>query len=116
MRLRTFAVAARSFSIRPQSRIDRWGGLPHATLNRSPDRSGMIRTEREVAIVRLLERQGVVSVRGLTQRWPAVSAVTLRRDLARLEASGRLRRTRGGAVRADARLVSRPGPAGTDEE
>lgn len=76
----------------------------------------MIRTEREVAIMRLLERQGVVSVRGLTQRWPAVSAVTLRRDLARLEASGRLRRTRGGAVRADARLVSRPGPAGTDEE
>jgi DeoR/GlpR family transcriptional regulator of sugar metabolism len=62
----------------------------------------MIRSEREFAILELIEREGVVSVRALAERWPAIAGVTFRRDLARLEAAGRLRRTHGGAVRLGA--------------
>src|SRR3954470_5414255 len=62
----------------------------------------MIRSKREFAILELIEREGVVSVRALAERWPAIADVTFRRDLARLEVAGRLRRTHGGAVRLGA--------------
>ena len=79
----------------------------------------MLRIERETAIVDLLAERGVVSVRSLTRAWPSVSAVTIRRDLGRMAAEGRLCRTRGGAVRApDAPVHAtpiRPAPAGLHE-
>ena len=61
----------------------------------------MIARERESIILRLLGEQGVVSIHALLEACPDTSAVTLRRDLARLELDGKLRRTHGGAVRVD---------------
>jgi DeoR/GlpR family transcriptional regulator of sugar metabolism len=64
----------------------------------------MIAEEREAAILALLQERGVVSLQTLVDRCCRVSAVTLRRDLSRLENQGKLQRTRGGAVH-----VRRPG-------
>jgi DeoR/GlpR family transcriptional regulator of sugar metabolism len=58
----------------------------------------MIAEEREAAILALLQEQGVVSMQTLVERCRGVSAVTLRRDLTRLENQGKLQRTHGGAV------------------
>jgi DeoR/GlpR family transcriptional regulator of sugar metabolism len=72
----------------------------------------MIAEEREAAILALLQERGVVSLQTLIERCCGVSAVTLRRDLSRLENQGRLQRTHGGAVnvkRADAIVMSAPG-------
>src|ERR1700761_4364741 len=61
----------------------------------------MIARERETAILALLASRGAVSIRLLLAECPGMSAVTLRRDLARLEMLGKLRRVHGGATRAD---------------
>lgn len=53
--------------------------------------------ERHDQIATLLQEQGRVSVADLSERF-AVSAVTIRNDLALLERQGRLRRTHGGAM------------------
>ncbi|HEY1753295.1 MAG TPA: DeoR/GlpR family DNA-binding transcription regulator [Caulobacteraceae bacterium] len=53
-------------------------------------------SQRDAEILRLLESQGFVSFRQLSGRLDASSA-TIRRDLERLEADGRLVRVRGGA-------------------
>lgn len=63
-------------------------------------------------ILDLLDQRGVVSVRELVSQFPEVSAVTIRRDLVRLEREGKLRRTRGGAVRISA---ATQGEAGKDK-
>lgn len=59
----------------------------------------MITSEREFAILSLVEARGVVSLRTLSQHCEQVSVVTLRRDLVRMEREGKLVRTRGGATR-----------------
>jgi DeoR family transcriptional regulator, ulaG and ulaABCDEF operon transcriptional repressor len=53
-------------------------------------------SQRDLEILRLLESQGFVSFRQLCARLEASSA-TIRRDLERLEAEGRIARVRGGA-------------------
>jgi DeoR/GlpR family transcriptional regulator of sugar metabolism len=68
---------------------------------RREERSKMIARERETAILALLASRGAVSIRLLLAECPGMSAVTLRRDLARLEMLGKLRRVHGGATRAD---------------
>ncbi|MGH6957476.1 MAG: DeoR/GlpR family DNA-binding transcription regulator [Caulobacteraceae bacterium] len=57
-------------------------------------------SQRDLEILRLLEAQGFVSFRQLSERLDASSA-TIRRDLERLEGEGRIARVRGGAKRAD---------------
>src|SRR5215469_13481267 len=70
-------------------------------------------SERESKILELLHQQGFVSFRRLCSELEA-STATIRRDLSRLEADGRLARVRGGArmkVKAGARsdwLVGAP--------
>ena len=59
----------------------------------------MIISERELAILSLVEQFSVVSMRTISRQLPEVSVVTLRRDLARMERDGKLTRTRGGAAR-----------------
>jgi DeoR/GlpR family transcriptional regulator of sugar metabolism len=53
--------------------------------------------QRREEIVRLAETTGLASVTDMAERF-AVSASTIRRDLARLEETGRLARTYGGAM------------------
>jgi DeoR/GlpR family transcriptional regulator of sugar metabolism len=60
----------------------------------------MIREEREAAIMKVL-RDGAASMPAFLTQCPGVSAITLRRDLARLESEGKLRRVHGGAVPVD---------------
>ena len=55
--------------------------------------------ERDAHLLGMLERDGVVRVADLTDRL-GVTAVTVRRDIARLEREGRLVRVHGGAVPA----------------
>ncbi len=57
----------------------------------------MIGAKRRLQIVEIVEEHGVVSIPEL-QRTLHTSAMTLRRDLALLDATGQLKRTRGGAV------------------
>jgi DeoR family ulaG and ulaABCDEF operon transcriptional repressor len=57
-------------------------------------------SQRDVEILRLLKSQGFVSFRQLSGRLEASSA-TIRRDLERLEAEGRIVRVRGGARLAE---------------
>ena len=74
----------------------------------------MIAEEREAVILALLQERGVVSLQTLVDRCRGVSAVTLRRDLSRLENQGKLQRTRGGAVhirRPNAIVMSEPDEA-----
>jgi DeoR/GlpR family transcriptional regulator of sugar metabolism len=61
----------------------------------------MIAAEREKAILSLLRERGVASMADVQIACIGASAVTLRRDLSRLEAHGKLRRTHGGAVLVD---------------
>jgi len=56
--------------------------------------------ERRQAILRILEEEGRVAVADLSRRF-ALSEVTIRKDLAWLEAQGLLIRTHGGALPAD---------------
>jgi DeoR/GlpR family transcriptional regulator of sugar metabolism len=60
----------------------------------------MLPARREAEIVRVLRARGPASVDDLAQRL-RVSASTVRRDLARLDARGRLQRVRGGAAVTD---------------
>jgi DeoR family ulaG and ulaABCDEF operon transcriptional repressor len=68
-------------------------------------------SQRDAEILRLLQSQGFVSFRQLTERLDASSA-TIRRDLERLEGEGRIARVRGGArltgEAATERLVGAP--------
>ncbi len=57
----------------------------------------MLQARREAEIVRVLRARGPASVEDLAQRL-RVSASTVRRDLARLDARGTLQRVRGGAA------------------
>lgn len=57
-------------------------------------------TEREKAIMTLLKQTGFIAFRDLEQRLSA-SAATIRRDLDRMAADGRIRRVRGGAELAN---------------
>lgn len=54
--------------------------------------------DRRDHIRALVRDQGEVSLQALGEIFPGVSAMTLRRDLIRLEEEGAVRRTRGGAV------------------
>jgi DeoR family transcriptional regulator, aga operon transcriptional repressor len=59
--------------------------------------SGLLVAERRHRIVELLREHGKVTVEALAARF-ATSAVTIRTDLASLEAGGALERTHGGAL------------------
>jgi len=59
----------------------------------------MIAGQRQNEIFRDLQEQGAVSVAALAERF-AVTDETIRRDLAKLARSGRVKRTHGGAVLA----------------
>jgi DeoR family transcriptional regulator of aga operon len=59
--------------------------------------SGLLVAERRHRIVELLREHGKVTVEALAARF-ATSAVTIRTDLAALEAGGALERTHGGAL------------------
>ena len=54
--------------------------------------------ERQQTILHLLDTRGQVTIADLSSRF-SVSEMTIRRDLAQLEAEGLLRRTHGGATR-----------------
>lgn len=57
----------------------------------------MLAVEREEKIIQLLNERGSVKVAELSERFQ-VTEETIRRDLARLEREGRLRRSHGGAL------------------
>jgi DeoR/GlpR family transcriptional regulator of sugar metabolism len=61
----------------------------------------MIKIERETRILEILNDVGIASIHDLTERLGAVSAVTVRRDVARLAARGALRRSHGGVSRIE---------------
>ena len=63
-------------------------------------------SQRDSEILRLLQSQGFVSFRQLSERLDASSA-TIRRDLERLEGEGRIARVRGGARLAGEAAVER---------
>jgi DeoR/GlpR family transcriptional regulator of sugar metabolism len=60
-------------------------------------RDSVLKAERRTAILKLLQERGVVHVPELSQRFQT-SASTIRRDLERLDAQGKLQRTHGGAI------------------
>ena len=55
--------------------------------------------ERQQLILKQLDARGQITISDLSSRL-SVSEMTIRRDLAQLEAEGLLHRTHGGAVRA----------------
>lgn len=61
----------------------------------------MLKERRQKRIIGLLQRDGLVDINDLARLMPEVSRVTLRRDIAELADAGALKRTHGGAVRAD---------------
>jgi DeoR/GlpR family transcriptional regulator of sugar metabolism len=73
----------------------------------------MLLAEREELILSLVHQQGVVSVHDLADACD-VTEVTIRRDLTKLEARHLLRRTHGGALRADRALPEKPGTPDCD--
>jgi DeoR/GlpR family transcriptional regulator of sugar metabolism len=74
--------------------------------------------QRRAEIVRLAETSGLASVTDMAERF-AVSASTIRRDLAQLESNGRLARTYGGAMatrtHSESSLQQRIGEAFTEK-
>ena len=68
----------------------------------------MIASEREAVILGVLRQRGATSIHTLLEHCPGTSAVTLRRDLGRMQAEGRLRRARGGAPELPSETVVRP--------
>lgn len=62
--------------------------------------TNMHANERDRVILSLLDEQGFVSLRDLSQ-WVSTSTATLRRDLERLQANGKLTRVRGGVQSAN---------------
>src|SRR5581483_1118049 len=65
-------------------------------------RSIMIRAEREARILSILNEVGIASIRDLASRLGRSSAVTVRRDVARLAERGALLRSHGGVARMPA--------------
>jgi DeoR family transcriptional regulator of aga operon len=63
----------------------------------------MLKTERDKEILRLLIKDGEVTVEQLAERFETSSA-TIRRELSHLEGAGLLRRTHGGAVQVEPML------------
>ncbi len=72
----------------------------------------MLVTDRRRRVLDEVRRYGSVSVRDLADRL-AVSEMTIRRDLAQLDAEGRLRRVRGGATSPRAEDTEEPAFAET---
>src|SRR5689334_17471389 len=62
----------------------------------------MIRAEREARILSILNEVGIASIRDLASRLGRSSAVTVRRDVARLAERGALLRSHGGVARMPA--------------
>ncbi len=54
--------------------------------------------DRQRSILRIIDELGDISLHDLTEQYPDVSAMTLRRDLIQLENESHILRTRGGAV------------------
>jgi len=73
------------------------GSSPRADAADSAAEPGLLVAERRHRIVELLREHGKVTVEALAARF-ANSAVTIRTDLAALEADGALERTHGGAL------------------
>ena len=73
------------------------GRAAAAGQSRKPLSAAMLSATREQSILQALQRDGRVAVGEIAGRL-GVSAETIRRDLASLEAAGRLRRVHGGAV------------------
>ncbi len=71
------------------------------------DESNIHANARQQVILQLLERQSVVRVAELCERF-GVSDMTVRRDLQELEQAGLIRRTYGGAVSARGRSFEPP--------
>lgn len=67
----------------------------------------MLPAERQRAIIDLIERDGSVKVSALSRQFN-VTEETVRRDLAQMEAEGRLERSHGGAVRRVAQVHELP--------
>jgi DeoR/GlpR family transcriptional regulator of sugar metabolism/ABC-type sugar transport system substrate-binding protein len=65
----------------------------------------MIKKSRQKRILSILHAQGVVELAELSRLMPEISRVTLRRDIAELAEAGELKRTHGGAVLPDARIL-----------
>ena len=77
--------------------LGRWDRRPAMTeLRVTVGVVDMHASQRDSEILRLLQSQGFVSFRELSERLDASSA-TIRRDLERLEGEGRISRVRGGA-------------------
>jgi len=70
---------------------------PSADLAASPTEPGLLVAERRHRILEILRHQGRATVDDLATRF-ATSQVTIRADLATLEAAGALERTHGGAL------------------
>lgn len=63
----------------------------------------MIKAEREARIQAILDEVGIASIQEIAKRLGQTSAVTVRRDIARLAAQGLVRRSHGGAAAPQAR-------------
>jgi DeoR/GlpR family transcriptional regulator of sugar metabolism len=70
----------------------------------------MIKLDREARIIELLRQRSPQSVEQLHAALPEVSAVSIRRDIARLAGRGALRRTHGGAMALPEEPVAPAGP------
>jgi DeoR/GlpR family transcriptional regulator of sugar metabolism len=73
----------------------------------SPEESRLLPEQRQLQVAALLAGLDAVALDDLARRF-GVSAQTIRRDLARLERKGLVRRTHGGAVTRDALNLSEP--------
>jgi DeoR family transcriptional regulator, aga operon transcriptional repressor len=79
-----------------QTRLESTAARP-AKAAEAAKKSQLLVGERRRRIVELLQEQGRVTVEALASRF-ATSAVTIRHDLAKLETTGVLERTHGGAL------------------
>ncbi len=77
------------------------------TRSPRPDESRLLPEQRQLQVAALLAGTDAVALDDLARRF-GVSAQTIRRDLARLERKGLVRRTHGGAVTRDALNLSEP--------
>jgi DeoR/GlpR family transcriptional regulator of sugar metabolism len=75
--------------------------------SRAPDESRLLPEQRQLQVAALLAGMDAVALDDLARRF-GVSTQTIRRDLARLERKGLVRRTHGGAVTRDALNLSEP--------
>ena len=75
--------------------------------SRAPGESRLLPEQRQLQVAALLAGMDAVALDDLARRF-GVSTQTIRRDLARLERKGLVRRTHGGAVTRDALNLSEP--------